>query len=102
MQGSSHASLAIGDSLVGRETLRIVYPLTARPSLMLAMIAWSTCLGVPWNPNIALRPPRVLLAAFVGKFEFEQTYPDEEIVIKGGITARPQAGMRLNVKPVEW
>ncbi|KAK5956768.1 hypothetical protein OHC33_002256 [Knufia fluminis] len=43
-----------------------------------------------------------LLAAFVGKFEFEMTYPDEEIIIKGGITARPKNGMRLNLKPVDW
>jgi len=43
-----------------------------------------------------------LLAAFVGKFEFAMTYPDEEIIIKGGITARPKNGMRLNLKVVEW
>lgn len=43
-----------------------------------------------------------LVAAFVGKYEFELAYPDEEIVIKGGITARPKDGMRLKVKPVEW
>lgn len=43
-----------------------------------------------------------LVAALVGKFEFELTDPNEEIIIKGGITARPRNGMRINVKPVEW
>lgn len=43
-----------------------------------------------------------LLAAFVGKFEFEMAYPDEEIIIKGGITARPKNGMRLKLKVVDW
>lgn len=43
-----------------------------------------------------------LLAAFVGRFEFEMAYPDEEIIIKGGITARPKNGMRLNLKVVDW
>ncbi|KIV95429.1 hypothetical protein PV10_03087 [Exophiala mesophila] len=44
-----------------------------------------------------------LLAAFVGTWEFEMVDPDEEIVIKGGITARPRDGMRLYVKPAgDW
>lgn len=43
-----------------------------------------------------------LVAALVGKFEFVLTDPDEEIIIKGGITARPRNGMRLNLKPVDW
>lgn len=43
-----------------------------------------------------------LVAALVGKFQFELTNPEEEPVIKGGITARPRDGMRLNLKPVEW
>lgn len=42
-----------------------------------------------------------LLAAFVGRFEFELTYPDMEPVIKGGITARPKDGLKLNLKVVE-
>lgn len=42
-----------------------------------------------------------LLAAFVGRFEFEMNDPGEEIVIKGGITARPRNGMKVNIKTIE-
>lgn len=43
-----------------------------------------------------------LVAALCGKFEWELTDPNEEIIIKGGITARPKNGMRLNLKAVDW
>lgn len=43
-----------------------------------------------------------LLAAFVGAFDFEMVDPDEEIVIKGGITARPRDGVRVYLKSTEW
>lgn len=43
-----------------------------------------------------------LTAALVGKFDFELSYPDQIVVIKGGITARPRDGMHLKLKPVEW
>ncbi|KAK5083922.1 hypothetical protein LTR05_006429 [Lithohypha guttulata] len=43
-----------------------------------------------------------LTAALVGKFDFELSYPDQVVVIKGGITARPRDGMHLKLKPVEW
>lgn len=42
-----------------------------------------------------------LVAAFVGRFEFEMKDPDEKIEIKGGITARPKNGMWLKLKTVE-
>lgn len=42
-----------------------------------------------------------LLAAFVGKFEFEMRDPDEKIEIKGGITARPRNGLHIKLKVVE-
>lgn len=42
-----------------------------------------------------------LLAAFVGKFEFEMKDPDEKIEIKGGVTARPKNGMHIKLKVVE-
>ena len=57
-----------------------------------------SCIG----QKFAVAELACLLAAFVGKFEFEMTYPDEEIIIKGGITARPKNGMRLNLKVVDW
>ncbi|KAK5078683.1 hypothetical protein LTS08_006351 [Lithohypha guttulata] len=43
-----------------------------------------------------------LTAALVGKFDFELSYPDQTVVIKGGITARPRDGMHLKLKPVKW
>lgn len=42
-----------------------------------------------------------LLAAFVGRYEFDLTHPDVEPVIKGGITARPKDGLHLNLKIVD-
>jgi cytochrome P450 len=42
-----------------------------------------------------------LLAAFVGKFEFEMRDPNEVIEIKGGVTARPKNGMHIKLKVVE-
>lgn len=56
-----------------------------------------SCIG----QKFAVAEMKCLLAAFVGKYEFEMTDPDEEIIIKGGITARPRNGMRLNVKVVD-
>lgn len=43
-----------------------------------------------------------LVAAFVGKFEFEMKNPEEleHIEIKGGITARPRDGLHLRVREV--
>lgn len=41
-----------------------------------------------------------LLAAFVGKFEFEMRDPNEEIDIQGGVTARPRNGMHVKLKVV--
>lgn len=42
-----------------------------------------------------------LLAAFVGRFEFEMKDPDEVIEIKGGLTARPKNGLTVNLRPIE-
>ena len=42
-----------------------------------------------------------LRAAFVGKFEFEMVDPNEKIVIKGGITARPRNGMNVKLTAVD-
>ena len=41
-----------------------------------------------------------LLAAFVGKFEFEMKDPNEKVEIKGGVTARPKNGMHIKLKAV--
>ena len=42
-----------------------------------------------------------LLAALCGRFEWELANPEEEITIKGGITARPRNGMNIKMKVVE-
>jgi len=42
-----------------------------------------------------------LMAAFVGRFEFEMRDPNEEIDIKGGVTARPKNGMHIKLKVVD-
>ncbi|RPA96817.1 cytochrome P450 [Choiromyces venosus 120613-1] len=44
---------------------------------------------------------KCLLAATIGKFEFEQD-GKREIVVKGGITAKPQGGLPVTVKEVVW
>lgn len=56
-----------------------------------------SCIG----QRFAVAELACLLAAFVGRYEFELTYPDEEPIIKGGITARPKDGLKLNLKVVE-
>ncbi|KAH8108268.1 UbiA prenyltransferase family [Phellopilus nigrolimitatus] len=40
-----------GDALVGRRTLPLVYPSIARPTLMLALAAWSIGLSKVWGLN---------------------------------------------------
>ena len=57
-----------------------------------------SCIG----QKFALAELACMLAAFVGRYKFEMTYPDEEIIVKGGITARPKNGMRLNVEVIDW
>jgi cytochrome P450 len=46
-----------------------------------------------------------LLAAWIGRFEFalknEEEYDEENILIKGGVTARPARGMYVKTKVVE-
>lgn len=42
-----------------------------------------------------------LLAALVGRFEWELEDPDREIEIKGGITARPKGGLNMRMKPLQ-
>lgn len=56
-----------------------------------------SCIG----QRFALAEMACLLAAFVGRFEFKMSYPDEEMVVKGGITARPKDGLRLDIKVVD-
>ena len=56
-----------------------------------------SCIGM----KFAVAELAALLAAFVGTFEFVMTDPEEEIIIKGGITARPRNGMRVNLTRVE-
>ncbi|KAL5117323.1 hypothetical protein ACEQ8H_004768 [Pleosporales sp. CAS-2024a] len=41
-----------------------------------------------------------LVAAFVGKFQFELEMPDYELEIQGGITARPKGGLRVRLREV--
>ena len=56
-----------------------------------------SCIG----QRFAVAELACLLAAFVGKYEFEMVNPDEKIEIKGGITARPRNGMHIKLKVVE-
>ncbi|EOA88135.1 hypothetical protein ACJQWK_01527 [Exserohilum turcicum] len=42
-----------------------------------------------------------LVAAFVGKFEFEFENPAYEVEIQGGITARPKGGLHIKLKEVK-
>jgi cytochrome P450 len=56
-----------------------------------------SCIG----QRFAVAELACLLAAFVGKYEFEMVNPDEKIEIKGGITARPKNGMHIKLKVVE-
>jgi cytochrome P450 len=56
-----------------------------------------SCIG----QNFAKAEFACLLAAFVGNFEFEMRDPNEEIEIKGGVTARPKNGMHIKLKVVE-
>ncbi|KIW10813.1 hypothetical protein PV08_10112 [Exophiala spinifera] len=57
-----------------------------------------SCIGM----KFAVAEFACLLAAFVGTWEFQMLDPDEEIQIKGGITARPRNGMRVVVKDAGW
>ncbi|KAJ9628385.1 hypothetical protein H2204_009222 [Knufia peltigerae] len=57
-----------------------------------------SCIGM----KFAVAEFACLLAAFVGTYEFQMVDPDEEVLIKGGITARPKNGMRVVVKNVGW
>lgn len=41
-----------------------------------------------------------LLAAWVGRFEFEFTDPNFEVEIQGGVTARPKGGLPVRVKEI--
>lgn len=42
-----------------------------------------------------------LLAAFVGKFEFEMRDPNQKLEIKTGVTARPKNGMYIKLKVLQ-
>jgi len=42
-----------------------------------------------------------LLAAVVGRFEWELEDPNKKLEIKGGVTARPKGGLNLRMKPLE-
>jgi cytochrome P450 len=56
-----------------------------------------SCIG----QRFAVAELACLLAAFVGKYEFEMVDANEKIEIKGGITARPRNGMHIKLKVVE-
>jgi cytochrome P450 len=56
-----------------------------------------SCIG----QRFAVAELACLLAAFVGRYEFEMVNPDEKIEIKGGVTARPKNGMHIRLKAVE-
>ncbi|KAF2402949.1 putative P450 monooxygenase [Trichodelitschia bisporula] len=43
---------------------------------------------------------RCLVASFVGAFEMEVAFPEEEVVPAGVITTKPRDGMKLRLRPV--
>lgn len=53
-----------------------------------------SCIGM----KFAVAEFACLLAAFVGTWEFKMVDPDEEIEIKGGVTARPKNGVTVFLK----
>ena len=56
-----------------------------------------SCIG----SRFAMAEMACLIAAFVGRYEFEMRDPNEKIEIKGGVTARPKNGLWLKLKAVE-
>lgn len=55
-----------GDRLVGRKTLPIVAPKAARPTLLLALCAWSASLSLLWRLNLEVAATFNILAIAVG------------------------------------
>ncbi|KAL5476971.1 hypothetical protein ACEPAI_3157 [Sanghuangporus weigelae] len=55
-----------GDRLVGRKTLPIIAPGVARPTLMLALLAWSVGLSALWHLSTRASLAYVVLALAVG------------------------------------
>ncbi|KAH8120717.1 UbiA prenyltransferase family-domain-containing protein [Phellopilus nigrolimitatus] len=55
-----------GDRLVGRQTLPIIAPATARPTLLLALAAWSVGLSALWGLSTAVSLAFNVLAFAVG------------------------------------
>ncbi|KAK7887926.1 hypothetical protein LTR67_009320 [Exophiala xenobiotica] len=53
-----------------------------------------SCIGM----KFAVAEFACLLAAFVGTWEFQMVDPDQEIEIKGGVTARPKNGVSVFLK----
>lgn len=62
-----------GDSLIGRKTLPIVFPSVARPTLSIALLAWSLSLTHIWRLDFATACALIALSCFVGvRFVFLQ------------------------------
>lgn len=57
-----------------------------------------SCIGA----KFAIAEFACLLAAFVGTWDVDMVDPDEEIEVKGGITARPSNGIRVHLKSTGW
>jgi cytochrome P450 len=57
-----------------------------------------SCIGM----KFAVAELACLIAASVGTWEFAMVDPNEQIDIKGGITARPKNGLRVFLKPTGW
>lgn len=61
-----------GDVLVGRQTLPLVHPALARPTLMIALAIWSIALSFVWNLNAETALLfNILGAAVGGRFIFK-------------------------------
>ena len=69
-----------GDKLIGRRTLPIVAPTFARPTLMLALMAWSIGLSVFWNTSVAVSVVFNALALLVGaRYVALKSIPEDQV-----------------------
>lgn len=69
-----------GDSLIGRKTLPIVLPSLARPTLSIALLAWSLSLSYIWRLDVITASALIMLSCIVGsRFVFIQDEKRDQI-----------------------
>ena len=68
-----------GDRLVGRRTIPIEFPTSSRPTLMLALVAWTVCLSILWKLSDSLSIVFALLGWLVGqRFVMKTSCKDDQ------------------------